>query len=194
MILKHLRRTLICAALIASSAKAFWIIQIVSVEECSRLAQILMQIHCSTRLVVLNVTATQYTCSLNAVYHPHWLVWWSHCSHMLIPVHPPWLSGYISVVQTVLVTLTMAELFLDRPKCYDSFRVFKLPNIKCRLNAVSVELFILHSVLLASQRYNLTVRTSEIQKALPTSQQKSQIEFRTFKSHYPCCLHFLIWI
>ena len=33
-----------------------------------------MQIHCSTCSVILNVTATQYACSLNGVYHPHWLV------------------------------------------------------------------------------------------------------------------------
>ena len=29
-----------------------------------------MQIHCSTHSVILNVTATQYTCSLNSVYCP----------------------------------------------------------------------------------------------------------------------------
>ena len=34
---------------------------------------------------------------------------------MRIPVHPPWLPGYIDVMQTVLITLTMAGLFLDRP-------------------------------------------------------------------------------
>ena len=49
-------------------------------------------------LLILNVTATQYTCSLNGVYHPHWLVQWSHqCSRMCIPVHCPWLPGYINV-------------------------------------------------------------------------------------------------
>ena len=37
------------------------------------------------------------------------------CSHIHIPVHSPWLPGYISVVQTILATLTMARLFLDRP-------------------------------------------------------------------------------
>ena len=95
---------------------AFWIIQIVPVEECSCLTQNLMQIWCSTHSVILNVTSTQYTCSLNSVYCPHWLVQWSHhCSHMCIPVHSPWLPGYISVTQTILVTLTMAGLFLDRP-------------------------------------------------------------------------------
>ena len=55
-------------------AAAFWIIQIASTEECSSLVQNLMQIHYSTHLVTLNVTATQYTCSHNSVYHPHWLV------------------------------------------------------------------------------------------------------------------------
>ena len=47
---------------------------------------------------------------------PHWLVQWSgRCSHMCTPVHSPWLPGYIDVVQTILVILTMAGLFLDRP-------------------------------------------------------------------------------
>ena len=34
----------------------------------------LMHMHCSTHSVILNVTATQYTCSLKGVYHPHGLV------------------------------------------------------------------------------------------------------------------------
>ena len=36
---------------------------------------------------------------------------YSHCSHMLISVHSPWLPGYIDVMQTILVILTMAGLF-----------------------------------------------------------------------------------
>ena len=68
--LKHLCHTFICAALIASSPKAFWVIQIVSVEECSSLTQNLMQSHCSTCSVTLSVTATQYTGSLNASTAP----------------------------------------------------------------------------------------------------------------------------
>ena len=65
--------------------------------------------------VILNVTATQYTCSFNSVYCPHWLVHWSHhCSCMHIPVHSPWLPGYINVLQTILIILTMSGLFLDR--------------------------------------------------------------------------------
>ena len=34
---------------------------------------------------------------------------------MRIPVHSPWLPRSIDDVQTVLITLTMAGLFLDRP-------------------------------------------------------------------------------
>ena len=95
---------------------AFWIIWIVSAEECSRLMQKLLQICCSTHSVILNVMATQYTCSLNGVYCPHWLVQWSpHCSTMCIPVYSPWLPGYINVAHTVLVILTMAGIFLDIP-------------------------------------------------------------------------------
>ena len=91
-------------------AEAFQIIWIVSTEEWSSFTQNLMQIHCS---VILNATATQYTCWLKGV--THWLVQWSHhCSHMCIPVSSPWLPGYIDVMQTILIILTMAGLFLDR--------------------------------------------------------------------------------
>ena len=50
---------------------AVCIILIVSAEECSSFMQNLMQIHCSTCSVILNVMAPQYTCSLNGIYHPH---------------------------------------------------------------------------------------------------------------------------
>ena len=104
-------------------AAAFWIIWIVSAEECSSLMQNLVETHCSTHLIILNVMATQYTCSLSGVCHPHWLVQWScHCSYMLIPVHFPWLPGYINVAQTVL-TLMMGRLFLDRPRMYSLISV-----------------------------------------------------------------------
>ena len=70
-----------------------------------------MQIRCSTCSVILNVMVTHYTCSLNGIYCPHRLVQWCHhCSHMHIPVHSPWLPGYIDVAQTVLVILTMEWL------------------------------------------------------------------------------------
>ena len=52
------------------TAAAFWVIQIVQTGECSSLTQNLMQIRCSTCSVILNVTATQYTCSLNSTYCP----------------------------------------------------------------------------------------------------------------------------
>ena len=54
-----------------SRAAAFWIIWIVPVEECSSLMQNLMQIHCYTRTVILNIMTTQYTCSLKGIYCPH---------------------------------------------------------------------------------------------------------------------------
>ena len=76
---------------------------IVSTEECSNLTQNLMQICCSACSVIVNVTATQYICSPNSIYRPHWLVQWScHCSYTCIPVHSLWLPGYINVVQSVL--------------------------------------------------------------------------------------------
>ena len=95
---------------------AFWIIWIVSTEEFSSLMQCMMQIRYSIHSVILNATATQYTCSLNGVYRPHWLVQWNHhCSHMCIPVHSPWLPGYIHLVQTIPIISTIAALFPDRP-------------------------------------------------------------------------------
>ena len=51
-------------------AAAFWIIWIVSMEECSSFMQNLMQICCSACSVILNAMATQYSCSFNSVYHP----------------------------------------------------------------------------------------------------------------------------
>ena len=96
--LRHLCHTFIWAALIASSPKAFWIIWIVSFEECSSLTQNVMQICCSTHSVILNAMATQYTCLFKSVYWPLWLVQWScRCSHKCIPVHSSWLPGYIDV-------------------------------------------------------------------------------------------------
>ena len=63
-------------------AVAFWVIWIVSAGECSSLMQNLPQICCSSCSVILNAMATQYTCSLSGIYHPDWLVQWSHlCSH-----------------------------------------------------------------------------------------------------------------
>ena len=37
---------------------------------------------------------------------------------MRIPAHSPWLPGYIDVVQTSLIILTMAGLFPDRPHIF----------------------------------------------------------------------------
>ena len=49
-------------------AAAFWIIWKVSMGECSSIMQNLMQTCCCTCLVILNVMATQYTCSLNGIH------------------------------------------------------------------------------------------------------------------------------
>ena len=102
------------AVLIVSSPEAFWIIQIVFTQKCSSLMKNLMQICCSTRSVISNAMATQYTCSLSGICCSHWLVQWSwHYSCTYIPNHSPWLPGYIDVVQTILIILIMAGLFLD---------------------------------------------------------------------------------
>ena len=99
-----------------SIAAAFWIIWRVSMEESSSFMQNLMQIFCSTCSVILNVTATQVTCSLYSVYCPQWLVQWScHFLHMHIPVHSLRVPGYIDVMPTTLIISTMLRLFLGRP-------------------------------------------------------------------------------
>ena len=85
-------------------AAAFWIIWVVSMAECSSLMENLIQIRYSTCSGILNVTATQYTGSLNSVFSPHWLVQWScHCSCMCIPVHSPWLPGYTKLHKPFLL-------------------------------------------------------------------------------------------
>ena len=97
-----------------------WINQIISMKERSSRMQNLMQICCSYCSVILNVMATQCTCSLNSVYCPHCIVQWSyHCSHTCIPIHSLWLPGYTNVVQTALVILTVTGIFPDRPHMSD---------------------------------------------------------------------------
>ena len=69
----------------------------------------------STHSVSLNATATQYTCSHNSGHLPPPLKSWSrHCSLMHIPVHSPWLPGYINATEIIFVILTMVGLFPDR--------------------------------------------------------------------------------
>ena len=88
-------------------AVAIWIIQIDSVDESSSLVQNLMQI--SLLYLLSHFECEGHTTESTT---PHWLVQWSHhCSHTCMPVHPPWLPGYINVVQTILIILTMAGLF-----------------------------------------------------------------------------------
>ena len=102
----------------------FWIIQITSMEQCSCLN--LMQICC---------LLSHFECDGHTVYMltqrhllPCWLVPGSHhCSCMHIPVHSPWLPGYIDVAQTILIILTIAVLFPDRPCIYQN-KTFTLPG------------------------------------------------------------------
>ena len=49
-----------------------------------------------------------------------------YCSCMHIPIHSPWLPGYINVVQTVLAMSTIAGLFMDRPCISHSTTMSKL--------------------------------------------------------------------
>ena len=78
----------------------------------------------------VNASATQYTCSLNGIYFPHRQVQWScHCSHMCIPVHSPWLPGYITVVKTILVILTKSLLPPYRPHILKNWWHFCKPII-----------------------------------------------------------------
>ena len=62
---------------------------------------------------------------------PHWLVQWScHCSWMGIPVHSPWLPGYISVMQTILIiSIVEGLLWTDFV-----FHIFKInPQRRCSI-------------------------------------------------------------
>ena len=70
---------------------------------------------------------------------PHWLVQWSHhCSRMCIPVHSPWLPGYIDVTQTVLVILTIAGLFPDRPHMWRNLLPWEsFPDPPCLAKGLS---------------------------------------------------------
>ena len=78
--------------------------------------QNLVQIHCSTCSVILNVLSTQYMCSLNGVYSDQYTEVVISC--MCFPIHYPWLPGYTDVLQTVLITLTMVGFLPDRPSIY----------------------------------------------------------------------------
>ena len=96
-------------------AEAFGITWTVSAEECSSFTQSCMEICCSTHSIILKAIVTQYTCSLNGIYCPHWLVQWNHhYSPMCIPIHSLWLPGYINVSQTIFVILTMVGHLPDR--------------------------------------------------------------------------------
>ena len=89
-----------------------------------------MQVHCFMCPVILNVMATHYTYSLCRVHHPPpprppltrtvKLSLSGTCS----PAHCPWLPGYINVRQTILIILTVAGIFQDKPHIFFSIRVW----------------------------------------------------------------------
>ena len=72
---------------------------------------------CSVCSVLLNVTTTQDTCSLHRCLPPP--LTGTLTVSLFTPVHSipsPWLPSYIDGTQTVLLMLTMAGLFPDRPR------------------------------------------------------------------------------
>ena len=85
---------------------------IVSVEERSGLIYNLMQIHRSAHSVILNVTATQDTCSLSGVHRPPRTSTVKSSLFTHAPSSPLSLAaGLQDVVQTILIVLTMDGLF-----------------------------------------------------------------------------------
>ena len=61
-------------------AAAFWIIWVVSTEDCWSLMQNLMQIHCSPQSF-LNMTGSWYSCSLKGISRPRRVVQWTLIVH-----------------------------------------------------------------------------------------------------------------
>ena len=103
-------------------AVAFWIIHIVSAERCLSLMQNLVPVHCFTRSVILNVMATQYTCSLDGIYHLHQRVQWSrHCSHMCLLVHCFWLPGCVNVCKLLWLCYQWLDFFQTELVCLPRF-------------------------------------------------------------------------
>ena len=84
--------------------------------------QNLMQICCSTCSFILECNGhtvhvlTQQVASTTPTDYYSEVVIVHTCA-----VHSPWLPGYIDVAQTVLIILTMAGLFLDRPHRLKAF-------------------------------------------------------------------------
>ena len=98
-------------------APSFWLMGIVSTEECSGLTQTLMQTRWSSCSVIrMQGPHTTYTYSLNRIYSPYQLALWRHhISRMRIQVQSPWLPGCIHVSQIILILFTMVGLFQDTP-------------------------------------------------------------------------------
>ena len=75
--------------------------------------------------VILNVMATQYTCSLSGVYCPQPTSTVKLSLFLHVRSSPVlWLPAYIDVMHAVLIILTMAGLSLDRPHIYGGIVTF----------------------------------------------------------------------
>ena len=78
---------------------------------------------------------------------PAWLVQWScHSLRMwTMTCHFPWLPGYISVAQTILIMLTMVGLFSVRP-CICAYLLKENPRVHSHTNNSSQHLMSLSSL------------------------------------------------
>ena len=144
--LKHVCLTLLCAALTASSLKAFWM------NHLNSLHRGMFKLNAKFDADSLLYSLSHFECNGHTV---HTLTQWFppppltstvklSLFNMHIPGHSPWLPGYIYVTQTFLLILTMAGLFLDRLcvcvcVCVCVYKIFTLEtNIMLCINYISI--------------------------------------------------------
>ena len=84
---------------------------------------------------------------------------------MHIPVHSPWLPGCIDVTQTILVVLTMAALFPDRPGIFYVYKLSKTIEIMSnRFKSQLEEALIKHNVTILALHKYFEGKTCKIDK------------------------------
>ena len=153
-------------------AAAFWIIWIVSMEEWMFKLNAKFDVD-SLLCLFSHFECDGHTVQILTQWHvpPPWLVQWScHCSCVHIPVHSPLLPGYTNVVQTILIILIVAGLFLDRPdaqiekkkgrewwlnKVLSLWNFLTLLYRKCRLSLIYFEVFKLYLLIKKLSKFNL---------------------------------------
>ena len=178
--LKCFCHSFICAALIALSRKAFWVIQIVSTEECSSLMQNLMQICCSNCSVISNTTGH----TVHMLTQRHLLPSLTSAVKLSLftYVHSsplPWLLNYIDVVQTILMILKMAGLFPDRPWYY-----INITDIKKTNNCVPRQSYVLiNNINIVFSRKN------NLEALLGSFQDHSSLRFSRVPVEWKASLH-----